>query len=154
MKILMVCLGNICRSPLAEGLLSHKVERDGLDLVVDSAGTSGYHEGELADPRMRATSKAFGVPLEHIRSRQFRVDDFQNFDLIFAMDASNYNNIIALASSEEEKAKVRLILNESYPGKNLAVPDPYYGGDKGFEEVYRLLDEATDIFLKNLKSNE
>lgn len=151
MRILMVCLGNICRSPIAEGLLAHKVEQQGLDIEVDSAGTSGFHQGEQADARMRATAKDFGVPIDYIRSRQFVVSDFDKFDIIFAMDSSNYNNIVALARSEEDKMKVRLMLNESHPGMNMAVPDPYYGGDQGFVEVYQLLDEATEAFLNSIK---
>ena len=151
MKILMVCLGNICRSPLADGLLKAKVEKDGLDVFVDSAGTAGHHVGEAPDTRMRATARSFGVPIDNLKARQFVAQDFQDFDLIYAMDSSNYNNILSLASSPKDEAKVKLILNESHPGMNLAVPDPYYGGDKGFVEVYELLDEATDVIINNLK---
>lgn len=147
----MVCLGNICRSPLADGLLRAKVANEGLDVFVDSAGTAGYHVGEAPDSRMRSTARDKGVPIDDLRARQFSADDFNEFDLIYAMDVSNFNNIIALAKSEEEKSKVKMILNESHPGMNLAVPDPYYGGDKGFMEVYDLLDEATDVIMKNLK---
>lgn len=152
MKVLMVCLGNICRSPLADGLLKAKVEKEGLNVFVDSAGTAGYHIGEAPDSRMRATAKTFEISIDNLRARQFVVQDFSDFDIIYAMDSSNYNNIIALATSEEDKLKVKLILNESRPGKNFAVPDPYYGGDKGFIEVYELLDKATDVIINNLKN--
>lgn len=152
MKVLMVCLGNICRSPLADGLLKSKVEAHNLDVEVDSAGTSGHHSGEAPDPRMRATAKSHGLSIDDLRARQFVVSDFDQFDLIYAMDASNYNNILNLARTEEDRNKVFMILNELTPGMNTAVPDPYYGGDQGFEDVYKMLDEATDIIItKRLK---
>ena len=151
MKILMVCLGNICRSPLADGLLRDKVKKEGLDVLVDSAGTAGFHVGDAPDSRMRATARSYGVSIDSLKARQFEVQDFVDFDIIYAMDSSNYKNIIALARSEEDKLKVKMILNESHPGKDFAVPDPYYGGDKGFIEVYELLDEATDVIINNLK---
>lgn len=147
----MVCLGNICRSPLADGLLRVKVQNEGLDVLIDSAGTAGYHIGEAPDSRMRTTARDKGFPIDDLRARQFGTNDFSEFDLIYAMDVSNFNNIIAQAQSEEEKAKVKMILNESHPGKDLAVPDPYYGGNKGFTEVFDLLDEATDEIINNLK---
>lgn len=149
MKILMVCLGNICRSPLADGLLKSKVNTLGLDVEVDSAGTSNHHNGQAPDARMRATARDRGLSIDDLQARQFVVQDFANFDLIYAMDKSNYQNIIALAQTEDDKAKVHLILNESHPNKNLEVPDPYFGGDQGFIEVYELLDEATDAIIKN-----
>ena len=148
MKILMVCLGNICRSPLAHGLLREKVNNIVMHVMVDSAGTSGHHAGEAPDPRMRSTAKQFGLNIDDLRSRQFSKSDFLNFDLIYVMDASNYNNVISLASSDEDKAKVRLILNESQPGMNLEVPDPYYGGDQGFIDVFNMLDAATDKIIE------
>ena len=149
MKILMVCLGNICRSPLADGLLKQKVDQLGLNVQVDSAGTSNYHAGQTPDARMRATARERGLSIDHLQARQFTVQDFSDFDLIYAMDQSNYQNMIALSRSEDDKAKVHLILNESHPSKNLEVPDPYFGGDQGFIEVYELLDEATDAIIKN-----
>ena len=151
MKILMVCLGNICRSPMADGLLRQKVREMGLDVFVDSAGTAGYHIGEKPDSRMRATAKRYGVSLEELRARQFKVSDFDEFDLIYAMDQSNRQNILRLARNSEDMAKVDLILNESHPGKDLEVPDPYYGGEQGFTEVYELLDAATDRIMEKLE---
>lgn len=139
-KILMVCLGNICRSPLAEGILQSKVDNN--LFVVDSAGTSSYHIGNKPDPRSIAIAKKKGIDITQQQARQFVKQDFSDFDIIYAMDNSNYNNIIALAENDKQKSKVNLILNESYPEQNLDVPDPYYGGDKGFETVFNMLDEA------------
>lgn len=149
MKVLMVCLGNICRSPLAHGLLREKVEKAGLNVEVDSAGTSNFHVGEAPDPRMRETAKSFGLNIDDLRARQFVKNDFEDFDLIYAMDQSNYRNILSLASTDEDRSKVRLILNESNPESNLEVPDPYYGGDQGFVDVYKMLDIATDKIIEN-----
>lgn len=152
MKILMVCLGNICRSPMADGLLRKKVREENLDVFVDSAGTSDYHTGAAPDQRMQATAKKSGYPIDELRARQFSVQDFDDFDLIYAMDSSNYNNILSLARNENDSFKVRLILNELYPGENRAVPDPYFGGEQGFTEVFQMLDEATDVIINNLKN--
>lgn len=151
MKILMVCLGNICRSPMADGLLRKKVKDQGLAAYVDSAGTANYHEGAKPDERMSSTAKKFGVSIDELRARQFTPKDFEDFDLIYAMDQSNYNNIVKLARNEDDKQKVQLILNELYPGKDLEVPDPYYGGEQGFIDVFQMLDEATDKILNKLK---
>jgi protein-tyrosine phosphatase len=150
-KILMVCLGNICRSPMADGLLRKKVAELGLKVEVDSAGTSGLHSGEKPDPRMQATAEALGTPIDFLRARQFVREDFHRFDRIYVMDQSNYNNVLQLASNDEDIAKVRMILNELYPGMNKPVPDPYYGGEEGFLAVYKLLDEATELIVNQLK---
>ena len=147
-KILMVCLGNICRSPLAEGILKAKV--DASHIMVDSAGTSAFHQGELPDPRSISTAKKNGIDITDQRSRPFTKDDFKNFDLIYAMDNSNKTNILNLANSPEDRAKVKLILNEIDPQSNGDVPDPYYGGDNGFDHVYTMLDTACDIIAQNL----
>jgi protein-tyrosine phosphatase len=151
MKILMVCLGNICRSPMADGLLRKKVSDLGLDWTVDSAGTANFHVGKKPDQRMRTTALRFNVNLEDLRARQFSVNDFDNFDLIYAMDGSNFSNIIQLARNENDQRKVKLILNELHPGENLEVPDPYYGGEQGFIDVYTMLDQATDKILEKHK---
>lgn len=149
MKILMVCLGNICRSPVAEGILRQKVQDMGITSVVtDSAGTSSFHVGEAPDSRMRSTAKLNGVNIDDLRSRQFVPADFKKFDLIYAMDQSNYNNMIALTQDLAERDKVKMILNEVNPGANNAVPDPYYGGDEGFQHVFDLLDEAVDVIIE------
>lgn len=150
-RILMVCLGNICRSPLAEGILKSKVFS--FKTFVDSAGTGSYHIGKKPDPRSISVGNLNGLDITDQRARKFTVEDFDNFDLIYAMDNSNYNNIIALARNEQDKEKVKLILNEVFPGENLDVPDPYTGGDFGFKNVYKMLDEACEIIAKKLNSN-
>ena len=150
MKILMVCLGNICRSPMAEGLLKSKVE--GLGVEVDSAGTGNYHSGENPDARAVKTMRKKGLNISKLVARQFVVSDFDDFDLIYAMDQSNYQNILNLARNEADKTKVQLLVNELYPGSNGEVPDPYFGGPDGFEQVYQLLDEATDKVIDRIKN--
>ncbi len=146
----MVCLGNICRSPMADGLLRQKVEQSQLPVTVDSAGTASYHIGKAPDPRMCQTAKSFGCNIKELRARQFVQADFDKFDLIYVMDSSNYNNVMSLARNDEDRAKVDLILNEVYPGENRNVPDPYYGGKEGFIEVYEILDEATDRVIQKI----
>ena len=144
----MVCLGNICRSPLAHGILEQKAPAN---WIVDSAGTSGWHLGERPDTRSILTAKGRGIVINQQRSRILIEDDFNRFDIIFAMDSSNYNNILRLAPDDESASKVRLIMNEVYPEENRQVPDPYTGGQNGFEEVYDMLELAIDEFLnKNL----
>jgi protein-tyrosine phosphatase len=150
MKILMVCLGNICRSPMADALLRKKVSDLHLDIHVDSAGTSALHSGEKPDKRMIATGAKFGVDLNPLRARQFVASDFEQFDLIYVMDKNNFRNVIELAKNEDDKRKVKLILNELHPDKNLEVPDPYYGGEEGFIDVYNMLNDATDRIIDKL----
>ena len=147
----MVCLGNICRSPLAQGIMEHKIIKTGLSWEVDSAGTSGWHIGEQPDPRSVAVAAKNNIDISGQRARQFVVSDFDNFDLIYAMDASNLRDILSLANSEKEKKKVRMILNEIYPNENRRVPDPYYGGPSGFDDVFDLLQSACDRILRNHK---
>lgn len=149
-KILMVCLGNICRSPLAEGILKSKLNSN---FTVESAGTAAYHVGNKPDPRSIAVARQNGLNITNQRARKFTRQDFEDFDVIYAMDNSNYQNIIALAKNYQHKEKVKLILNESYPNKNLDVPDPYYGGDKGFENVYSMLDHACEIIAKRINTS-
>ncbi|MDG1528637.1 MAG: low molecular weight phosphotyrosine protein phosphatase [Polaribacter sp.] len=148
MKILMVCLGNICRSPLAEGILKSKVSEN---VYVDSAGTAAYHVGELPDKRSISVAKKYGIDLTNQRARKFTVKDFEAFDLIYAMDQSNYQNILSLSRNNEDEQKVQLILNKIDANSNQDVPDPYYGGNDGFENVYQLLDEACEIIASKIK---
>ncbi|SHF48570.1 protein-tyrosine phosphatase [Tenacibaculum mesophilum] len=145
----MVCLGNICRSPLAEGILKSKLSSE--SFVVDSAGTAGYHVGELPDERSIEVARKYGIDITNQRSRKFTKADFDKFDIIFAMDQNNYADIVALSENEEQHEKVKLILNELYPDENRSVPDPYYGGDQGFENVYKMLDEACEIIASKLE---
>ena len=149
-SILMVCLGNICRSPLAEGILRSKIEKLNLTITVDSAGTSNYHIGQPPDNRTIENAKKHGIDISKLKGRQFQVEDFDKFDIIFAMDASNYINIIDLARNEKDKNKVEMILNRVNPNSNMAVPDPYYGGEQGFENVFILLDSACNVIAKSL----
>ena len=144
----MVCLGNICRSPLAEGILKSKVNAE--DIFVDSAGTGDWHVGQLPDSRSIEIAKEHGIDLTNQRGRQFTQKDFLNFDLIFVMDSSNKENVLQLAQSDSEINKVQLILDELFPFENVDVPDPYYGGEQGFESVYQMLDKACDEIVKRL----
>jgi protein-tyrosine phosphatase len=148
----MVCLGNICRSPLAEGILKSKVSVQ--NVHIDSAGTGAYHVGELPDKRSIAIAREHGIDLTDQRARRFGVADFEKFDIIYAMDRSNYENILAQARHDDDRKKVKLILNEVFPGDNLDVPDPYYGGNFGFKNVYSMLDKACDVIAKNLEDHE
>jgi protein-tyrosine phosphatase len=141
-KILMVCLGNICRSPLAEGIMLKLIDEHNLNIVVDSAGTSNYHIGEAPDKRTIQNAATHGVDLKPLRARQFKASDFDEFDRIFVMDKSNLANVLALASHELQKQKVHLLLNSLYPGKDLEVPDPYFGGEQGFEDVFVMVEKA------------
>ena len=151
MKILMVCLGNICRSPLAEGILKQKIKEKELSWQIDSAGTSSWHIGELPDSRSIATAKTYGIDIRDQRSRQLIAADLQEFDLILAMDTSNYNDILRLAN-KDQRDKVKMILNFSYPKENRAVPDPYY--NDGFEQVYQLLDTACDKLIQHITNSK
>lgn len=147
-RVLMVCLGNICRSPLAEGILKSKV--DSTKVTVDSAGTANYHIGKGPDPRSIATAASYNIDITDQRARQFTVEDFDEFDHIFAMDKENYKNIIALARNKTDIDKVALMLDILNTPEKKEVPDPYYGGDQGFEHVYKLLDKSTDLVIKRI----
>ena len=149
MKILMVCLGNICRSPLAEGILAHKTKH--LNIKVDSAGTAGYHIGKLPDERSIEIAEKYNIDLTKQRARQFSRADFDDFDIIYAMDTNNYTHLISLANNETERNKVRLILNEVNPEKFESVPDPYYGGDDGFQNIYNILDDACNKIISQIE---
>lgn len=150
-KILMVCLGNICRSPLAEGVLRYKAEKANLNLTIDSAGTSNYHIGEHPDKRTILNARQHEIDVSKICARQFNVSDFDEFDYIFVMDSSNYADVLSLARSEKDRRKVELILNRVYPNSNMSVPDPYFGGEQGFENVFILLDKACEVIIESLK---
>lgn len=152
MKVLMVCLGNICRSPLAEGILQSKV--DSSKIQVDSAGTAAYHVGKLPDKRSIAVAKKYGIDITNQRARKFTEKDFANYDVIFAMDQSNYFAIKDLAIQEQDEDKVHAILDELHLLEGREVPDPYYGGDDGFENVYQMLDKACTVIAEKLKDYE
>ncbi|MFO7672094.1 MAG: low molecular weight protein-tyrosine-phosphatase [Lutibacter sp.] len=150
-KILMVCLGNICRSPLAEGILKSKLFR--ANVVVESAGTGAYHIDQKPDNRSVAVAKINGIDITDQRARKFLVEDFDEFDLIYVMDQENYRDVVSLARNSDDVSKVKMILNEVFPNENLDVPDPYTGGDYGFKNVYKMLDEACDIIAKKINPN-
>ncbi len=148
MRILMVCLGNICRSPLAEGILKNKTQN--LDVYVDSAGTASYHVGNLPDSRSIEIANKNGIDLTYQRARQFSEKDFDDFDKIYAMDTNNYSNIISLGRNQSDRDKVDVILNELTPKSYDSVPDPYYGAGDGFQIVYDMLDNACDAIVGKL----
>jgi protein-tyrosine phosphatase len=150
MKILMVCLGNICRSPLAEGILKQKIHDKGLEgWSVDSAGTGHWHVGELPDRRSISTAEKHGIDLSDQRARQFSPKDFERFDQILVMDDSNLRDVLHMAPGEEHKEKVKLIMNYVFPNENQSVPDPYWNDD-GFEQVFQMLDTACERLIEAL----
>ncbi|PWI29167.1 protein-tyrosine-phosphatase [Flavobacteriaceae bacterium LYZ1037] len=144
----MVCLGNICRSPLAEGILRDKLPSS--KYIIDSAGTGNYHVGDPPDLRSIKVAKKYGLDISNQKGRQFTEIDFDKFDLIYVMDSSNYQNVIKLARTETDKEKVKLILNEIYADQNYNVPDPYTGGIQGFESTFKMLDEACNEIAKKI----
>lgn len=150
--ILMVCLGNICRSPLAHGLLESQLSKD--NFYVDSAGTAAYHIGKRPDSRSITVAKKYSLDISNQKARQFDVYDFDAFDYIYAMDQSNYNDIISLARNSDDISKVKLFLEANDFVSNKNVPDPYYGGEKGFDDVYNLIRKTCAILgkLHNSKS--
>jgi protein-tyrosine phosphatase len=147
-KILMVCLGNICRSPIAEGLLSSKLPKD--SFIVDSCGTGNWHIGKQPDLRSIEISKINGLDISNQKCRQIESEDIETFDYIYVMDGSNYADVVALSKNETQKNKVVLILNELFPNENMDVPDPYFGLENGFELVYKMLNETCEIIAKKL----
>jgi protein-tyrosine phosphatase len=151
MKILMVCLGNICRSPMAEGVLRHLAKEKGIDLHIDSAGTNRYHTGEAPDPRAQQAMRKHGMDIGDLRARTIEAADLERFDLLLVMDKSNLRDVTALAPSPALKEKVRLLMDHA-PGFGASeVPDPYYGGDEGFDEVHRMLVAACEALLEDVR---
>lgn len=148
-SILMVCLGNICRSPLAEGILKSKLSNKAY--YIDSAGTGNWHIGKCPDPRSIAIAHEMGIDITQQRARQLTQEDFDTFDFIYAMDKSNFSDILDIAPNEDAKAKVSLLLNECHPGMDYEVPDPYFGGNGGFYRVYNMIDEACEHIVRKLK---
>lgn len=142
MKILMVCLGNICRSPLAEGIMKTKLPEN---FKVDSAGTGSWHVGKLPDERSVDIAQKHGIDITDQRARQFNTEDFDTYDLIFVMDESNYSDVLKMADNEEQASKVKMFLPNSED-----VPDPYFGGTEGFQTVFDMLDEASEQIAEEL----
>ncbi len=154
MKILMVCLGNICRSPLAEGVLRQKAINKRLSFEVDSCGTADYHIGEAPDIRSIKKAAEYGIDISQHKGRQLSYQDFENFDKIFVMDTQNYKDVIRLAKTRGDIDKVQLMMGVLYPNDKINVPDPYYGDYDGFEEVYQMLDKACETYLQHIMVNE
>jgi protein-tyrosine phosphatase len=142
MKILMVCLGNICRSPLAEGILQDRAWKAGLKWSVESAGTNGYHKGEAPHRHSQKVARLNGIDISSQRSRMFSKEDFRNFDLIFAMAPDVIEEMKCIAGKDYDPSKVDLLLNVVAPGRDLSVPDPWYGPESGFHEAFQIIDEA------------
>ena len=149
MNILMVCLGNICRSPLAEGILQHRVNQAGLNWTVDSAGTNGYHVGEAPHHLSQKVAKPNGIDICEQKARRFVKEDFDRYDKIYAMADDVIDDIRMIAKEKYDPAKVDLFLNELHPGKNASVPDPWYGTEPGYHEVYKLINETCEKIISN-----
>lgn len=145
----MVCLGNICRSPLAEGILRSKV--DSKEVFIDSAGTGSWHIGHPPDSRSVRVAANYDIDISTQRGRQFTARDFEKFDRIFVMDSDNLSTVLGMAQNQEQRNKVELLLNAAYPGLNREVPDPYHEGADAFEAVFNMLDEACEVLCKTLK---
>lgn len=148
----MVCLGNICRSPMAEGIMKKKLEDNNIEGFVDSCGFESFHTGDSPDRRGVETALKHGVDISKQKSRLFKVADFDNFDKIYVMDKNNYRDVSAVARNEEDLKKVDLIMNVVHPGSGMPVPDPYYGGSSGFNKTWDLLDQATDVIIGQINN--
>lgn len=148
MRVLMVCLGNICRSPLAEGILAQKVQERGLNWEIDSAGTNGYHTGEAPHRLSQKVARLNGIDISAQRSRMFTKEDLQSFDLIYAMATDVIFSMKRIAGKHFDETKVKLLLDELHPGENMDVPDPWYGEESGYHEVYKMIDEACDAIVE------
>lgn len=152
-KILMVCLGNICRSPLAEGILREKILKNGLNAVVESCGFEDYHLGCQPDYRAIEVAKSFNVDISNQKARLFQPAFFDNYDNILVMDQNNFNMVVSKARTKADLDKVDLIMNLVYPGSNTPVPDPYYGRKENFHQIWEMLDKATDKIVELIKTN-
>jgi len=144
----MVCLGNICRSPLAEGILRHKAAKAGLDWKIDSAGTNSYHIGEPPHHLSQKVAKLNGIDICDQRARRFTADDFEKYDRIYALAEDVLQDIKRIAGKKFDNAKAILFMNELFPGKNLDVPDPWYGPEPGYHEVYKLIAQVCDSIIE------
>lgn len=152
-SFLFVCLGNICRSPLAQGILQHKARAAGLDWVVDSAGTNGYHTGEAPHLLSQKVARQNGIDISGQRARRFTAADFQRFDMIYAMAGDVTDEMRRIAGRQFDPAKVDLLLNQLRPGSNEDVPDPWYGPEPGYHEVYALIDAAAEKIIQQYITN-
>jgi protein-tyrosine phosphatase len=153
MKVLFVCTGNICRSPLAEGILREKFHVYGIKGFVDSAGFESFHIGDMPDERARRIAREHGINISDHQARLFNVSDFDHFDKIFVMDNWHYQNVMRLARNEADEAKVDFTMNALHPGKNIPVQDPYYDGYGAFERVFMQLDQACEKIAASFRSD-
>jgi protein-tyrosine phosphatase len=153
-SFLMVCLGNICRSPLAEAILQQKAQTAGLDWKVDSAGTNGYHVGEAPHSLSQKVAKINGIEIGHQRARKFTAADFHNFDQIYAMADDVIDEMRRIAGRQFDPSKVRLLMNELHPGHDEDVPDPWSGPESGYHEVYKMIDQAADSIVKKYTASD
>ena len=153
MKILMVCLGNICRSPLAEGILQDKAFKAGLNWSVESAGTNHYHTGEAPHPLSQKVAKLNGIDICHQRARRFAAEDFEVYDKIYALAGDVLDDIRRIAKKKMDETKVDLLMNEIYPGMNMDIPDPYYGAEPGYHEVYKMIDKVCEMIINKYSSS-
>lgn len=151
-RILMVCLGNICRSPLAEGILRAKARAAGLDWEIDSAGTNGCHTGEAPHPLSLKVARLNGIDIGNQRARRFTAADFQRFDKIYAMAGDVIDDMRRIAGRHFDPSKVDLLMNEVHPGSNEDVPDPWYGPEPGYHKVYAMIDKAADNIIAKQKA--
>jgi len=152
-KIIFVCLGNICRSPVAEGIMLHLKEKYQLDVEIDSAGTASYHIGEAPDRRTIANAAKHGIDLTNLRARQFEVKDFDKFDWILAMDINNMNTLKRMTVEQKHLQKIKLMLDFAHSFSNAEVPDPYYGTEKDFELVFNLVDKACRSIVNQISTS-
>jgi len=151
MKILMVCLGNICRSPIAEGVMRKKIKENGLDWTVSSAGTNNQHTGEAPHKFSQKVCLQYGIDISTQRARTFKAADLSQFDRIYAMADDVYEDMLHIAGRKGDLSKMEMFLNELHPGEDEEVPDPWYGGEEGFLPVYKMIDETCDAIIKKYK---
>lgn len=152
MKILMVCLGNICRSPLAEGILQDKASKAGLNWQIESAGTNGYHTGEAPHQLSIKVAAANRIDISKQKSRRFTADDFEEYDLLYAMAADVLEEMKRIGKNKFDTKKVRLFLNEEYPGEDKDVPDPWSGPEEGYHEAFAIINKTCDCIIKNIQN--
>lgn len=152
MKILMVCLGNICRSPLAEGILRHKAKKAGLNWTIESAGTNGYHVGESPHRLSQKVASLNGIDICQQKARKFSKDDFVKYDKIYAMAEDVIDEMKFIARNNFDEKKVDLLMSELYPGENIDVPDPWYGPEPGYHDVYKMIDAACDAIISKYEN--
>ena len=154
MKILMVCLGNICRSPLAEGILQQKASGAGLNWTIESAGTNGCHIGDPPHPLSQKVAKLNGIDISSQRARQFLPEDFETYDKIYALAGDVLSDVRWIARNNFNPAKIDLLMNELHPGKNMDVPDPWYGAEPGYHKVYKLINEVCDVIISKYSTQQ